>query len=386
MTFLSKFDEFHQQAIEIAGCDDFGTPNYVEPMKILLQDYDRGYLGDIGTQMNVGHIVALLVSRLFAQKGFKDHPDYVAAAIEKPIIIVGMPRTGSTALHRLLAQDSGCQYLTPWLGNTPMPSPPRESWEDNPWYQMTAEGFRQFYQLIPQVRGIHPQGAAEADECRYGIEPGFWSPALAFCGAVNEYAEWVVNDDAKDSYQHYRKVLALISAGDKRRWILKDPTTHSWVPETLMETFPDACYVFTHRNPVKSLASAANMMFTSRKVWQPDLTPAQNSKEQLALWCPAIEKLERAMAELPASRVCHVHNDELHRDPVGTAQQIYRYFGIPVTDAATAAWQALVDDDPRGGHGDHRYTPEENGITEADVRDRMPLYCKSYEHRYGMET
>jgi hypothetical protein len=236
MTFRSRFEAFHEDAAKIVGADDFGLTDYVEPMKLLLSDYDRGYFGPVGEQMAAGAVVGLLVARLFAQKGFKA-PDFAPIPIKRPLIITGMARTGSTSLHRLLTRDPDTQWLAPWLGNTPMARPPRESWETNRWYQMTVQGFEQFYELVPEAKSMHPQGASEADECRLGMEPSFWSPAAAFSGAVHEYQEWIISADASYAYQHYRKVLGLIADGDKRRWILKDPTSHPWAPQTTVDAF-----------------------------------------------------------------------------------------------------------------------------------------------------
>lgn len=385
-TFSSRFDAFHDQAAAATGLDDFGATDYVMPLKLLLTDYDRGYLGAVGVQMAAGAITGLLISRLFAEKGFKAHPDFAAAPIERPIIITGMARTGSTSLQRLLAQDPDSQWITPWLGNTPMPRPPRESWDSNPWYQMTVQGIQQFHQMIPAIKSLHPQTAAGADECRFGLEPGFWSPGLAFLGAVHEYAEWMVEADARYAYARYRKVLALIAGGDRRRWLLKDPTMHPWAPQTLIDTFPDACFVYTHRDPVKAMASLSDMMYVVRREREPALTPEQNGREQLALWGPAINKTETALRSLHPSRVCDVHIDELQADPVATAERIYRYFQLPVSEAARQNWRHLADTDARGGHGAHPCKAEDSGFSARDVRSRLDTYCDGYEQRYVAQS
>jgi hypothetical protein len=387
-SFLSRFDEYHQQAIKATGLDDFGSTEYIEPMKLLLADYDKyGSFTPIGEQITSGAMVGLLVARLFAQKGFKEYPQFANAPIEKPIIILGLPRSGSTTLHRLLAQDPGTQHLVPWLGNTPMPRPPRETWESNPYFQMTKQALDGFWQIFPEVKLMHPMIADQPDECRYAFESTFWSPAMVISGVIEgDYGRWVAETEPRYVYQHYHKVLGLIAGGDRRRWILKDPTTHSWAPELLFETFPDAHYVYTHRDPLKAMASVSDMLYAIRSNRQSYVTRERHGQEMLKFWAPAMEKLDAALNGLNPSRVVDLHMDELNADPVGSCVKIYDYFGIAVTDAARQAWQSFVDADARGGHGAHPVKAESVGLRADEVYAAMPNYYAGYKRRYGAKA
>ena len=385
MSFLSRFDAYHEQAAQLTKLSDFGSIDYVVPMKLLLADYDK-YCPHTpkGEILSSGGIIGLLVSRLFAHQGFKEHPKFANAGVESPIIITGMPRTGSTALQKLLAKDPGTQWLPPFLAGAPMPRPPRETWEGNSMYQAMTEGLEQIYKLVPEVRQIHPMVAGEADECRFGMGGSFWCPDAAFTGPTRgAYAEWLSGPEPQSAYQYYRQVLGLVAGGDKRQWILKDPTTHPFAPRTMLATFPDARIVYTHRDPVASMSSASAMMYWVRR-WRIDgLTPEQNGRDQLAFWSPAVERLEKALSTVDPARVVHVHMKELHEDPVGTAERIYRHFKLPVTNAAKQAWHEHVAKDPRSGHGVHLHKPEESGISAADVQRAVPKYWAGYAKRYG---
>lgn len=384
MSFLSQFDAFHEQASQITGLDDFGDRDYVEPLKLLLSDYDQhSRFSESGAMFAGGAIVGMLIARLFAFQGFKAHPQFAADPIDKPIIILGLPRTGSTSLHRLLAKDPGSQWLAPWLGNTPMPRPPRETWEQNPWYQFTVQGIEQFYQLNPDVRELHPMVPAEADECRYGMEPSLWSPGLAFMGRVPNYTEWVLRADPRPAYAYYKRVLGLIAGGDRRHWILKDPTTHLWATETMLEAFPDARIVYTHREPAGAMASIADLIYEARRCREVDLRRDDNGRFQLQLWSPAIERMEAALSRLDPARIAHVHIKQLQRDPVGTAEAIYTHFGLPVSEAARSAWQHHAATDARSGHGVHRYDPASVGFGAREVEAAIPGYWRHYQRRYG---
>ena len=385
MKLLTQFETLHEQAIKATNLDDFGTPDYVEPMKLLLSTYDKGgRLNALAEQMTSGAMTGLLTARLLAQQGLKTHPQFANAAIEKPIIIVGMPRTGSTALHHLLAKDPECQWLAPWLGNTPMPRPKRETWEANPAFQMTVQGLEQFYQVFDGLVGMHPVLAAEPDECSLCINQTGWSAALAGLGAFGDYSEWMTNADARYAYRYHRKLLGLIAGGDRRRWLLKDPTTHSFAMPALLETFPDARIVCTHRDPVTALSSVSDMIYCLRRVREPGLSSAQNGRDQLSMWGPAAGRMQDVLDTLPPERVFDMHIDELQADPVGVATRIYGHFNLPVSDAARAAWTHHAGTNARSGHAPHHYTVESCGFNASDVDDAIGSYGERYRRQYGM--
>jgi hypothetical protein len=301
MSLLSSFDAFHEQAAQLTGLSDFGLTDYVEPMKLLLSDLDK-YCPhtEAGLQFTQGALVGSLISRLLAAKGFKDNPEFANAGIEKPLIITGMPRTGSTSLQKLLAKDPNSQWLPPWLGGAPMPRPPEDTWESNPFFQATKQGLEHIYQAIPEVLAMHPMKAGEADECRYAIGSAFWSPDIAFTGPMSgDYAHWLTSEKPLYAYRYYRKLLGLIAGGDKRQWILKDPTTHPFAPETMLEVFPDARIVYTHRDPASAMSSVSNMLYYVRGLRVSGLKPEENGRDQLAFWSPAIERLEACLSSTP---------------------------------------------------------------------------------------
>jgi hypothetical protein len=232
--------------------------------------------------------------------------------------------------------------------------------------------------------GVHPMIADQADECRYGIEPSFWSPALAFAGTLGrDYAQWIFDADARYAYRYYKKILGLIAGGDRRRWLLKDPTTHPWAAQALIETFPDANFAYTHREPATAIASMSAMLHVVRHARTPGLSPQQNAREQLAFTGPAVSSLDQMLSGVGSARVFHVHVKELNADPVGTAQRIYRHFQLPVSPEALEAWQKHAATDARAGHGVHQYTSEELGLTPRAVYDAMGSYSDTYRRLYG---
>jgi hypothetical protein len=383
MSFLSRYDEFHDLAAQATGFDDFGPTHYAEPLRLLLSEYDaRCHFGALGTQMVSAGIVGLLAGRLFAQHGFRLYPDVLTAKVEKPIIITGMMRTGSTALHRLLARDPANQWLPPWLASTPMPRPPRDCWESNPCYQKMAAALAQLYQLSPKIKQIHPMLPDQPDECWYAMNQTFWSPSLSVLGTVPDYAAWALNGDARYAYQYYRQLLGLIAGGSTARWLLKDPC-HLWKLDTLLETFPDACVVYTHRDPAISITSLISLVYEVRRPREPDLTPEQHGRELLALWSAAQAKAEIVRNRNDQARFFDVHIDEIRHDPVGTAERIYRHFDLPFDDTARRSMRAHASAGQHAEHHPHRYRPEDFGFTARDVYASIGGYYGRYQQLYG---
>ena len=378
MTFLSQFDALHEQAIQAMGLSDFGSNEYQEPLRLMLRDADQhARLGDFGKAMLTGMIVGDLAARLRDEQGFKTYPQFVNAPIKKPIIIVGMMRSGTTVLHRLMGMDPAMQTLPMWLTAHPMPRPARETWESHPGYHQVQQGFDQLYQLSPQFEQFHPQSAAAADEDRYLLAHSFFTYTAAAMANIPEYADWLDNSNAGYAYRYYRKVIALIGGGSEKRWLLKCPL-HLWHIGSLLEAFPDACIVMPHRDPVKTVTSIISLVYLMRKLAEPDTTPEWYGKDQLARWGWLLRKFEQDRLKIDPARIYDIHGDDIRADPVGSIERIYQHFDIPITDEARNVWQQQNSADPAGGHKAHPYSPEEFGITAREIRESVGVHYERY--------
>ena len=385
MGFLTQFDAFHDMAAKATGLSDFGSDDYREPMRLLLSDYDEYmHFNDFGVQMIIGEIVGRLVGRLMTEQGLKSNssnpsnPELANAPITRPLVVIGMARTGTTALQRLLSQDPAVQSLPMWLGCTPMPRPPRDTWAANPCFQQVAQGLEQMYALSPEIRSIHPMAADEPDECRFALNHSFWAPDCSTTAIVPAYADWVFNGDARYAYRYYRRALNVIGSGDTRRWLLKD-VCHLFNLDAFLDVFPDACVVFTHRDPIISLTSVTSLVYLLRQLREKKVDPMAHGQLMLDTWARAMGRAETLRRKYDQARFVDVHNDEFHADPIGTVERIYRHFSLPVSDAARAAWNARVQADPNSGHGKHHYKPEDFGITRQKVDEAVGEYRTRYQ-------
>lgn len=374
MNFSQRIHEFHDLARRATGCDDFGPDDYLEPLRLLLADYDaHNHLSALGEELLQGDIVGRLCGRLRAHAGFRRHPEHLCAGIHRPLIIVGMARTGTTALHRLLAQDSRMQSMPLWLAASPMPRPPIDRWTEDPLYRRTQERVEAVYALVPEFRQIHRVAAGLADECRVVTEQSFWGGGLASIGTTPAYADWCLSADAIPVYRYHRQVLGLIAGGDPRPWLLKCPI-HIWGLDSLLQTYPDANLVFMHRDAVQALKSTARMVYVLRRVRDANASAEQVGSEILRNWGRALAKAEAVRARHPEVRILDVGMVELQADPLATVQRIYRHFGMDLTDSAGGSTGRVSAPEPATHPAGPRQAPDSFGLDRDAVENAVGAY------------
>jgi Sulfotransferase family len=378
MTFLSQIDEFHAAAAAATGLSDFGADDYLEPMRHYLQCLDENVgLNQAGRGSFAQGVVGILVGRLMMTDGLKNHPDALNTLIKKPIFIVGMGRTGTTALHRLLDLDPESQSLPFWLGNAPMPRPPEETWASNPVFQKIKAGLEQSPFFNPEMQAIHPVYADLPDECRWGIEQSFWSSTLLFALGTPSYERWHHSFDSAGPYAYYHKLLQLIADGDARRWILKDPG-HIFGIQGLLELFPDACIIQTHREPVEALRSFCDLGWHIRKEIFEDQGRPEDFGDHLLNVCSwGLRNIESIRREAGGDQFLDLHMLEIKRDVIGTLERIYDHFNLHLSNNARQNWERQIKTDPSVGHG-KRARELSYGLSRDRVNTELGIYYERY--------
>ena len=282
-------------------------------------------------------------------------------------------------LHRLITNDPSIQTLPFWLGTMPVPRPPRKEWNDNPLFQVVDRDYVQkLYEARPETRILHPMQADKPEECRWIIEQGMWSTFFAGATDAPNYTQWAMEADTQPYYEYYRKVLSVVSNGDTRPWILKDPG-HIFCIDALMAVFPDACIVQTHREPVTGIASTSNMLWSMRKDLEPDLTMRDVGDLVLKTWAPGLKKMEESRRNYDEKQFCDIHMRETQRDPMGTMQRIYEHFDMPLSEETLSAWRDELERDPNQEHSIGKYDPADFGINESTIAEPIGAYAERYE-------
>jgi hypothetical protein len=376
--FADSVATLHQNATAAIGLADFGT-DYLEGLTRLLQAFDtEAPFTPEGREFARGAVVGTLISRLYTQQGWRENPKYRDTRICRPLVIIGIPRTGTTALHRLLAMDHQFQGLDRWLATSPMVRPPRDTWAHHPRYQAEVANLTLFYGVMPQMRAAHEMAADEVDECYEVLKQNFIHNTFASMFQIPGYDEWMLAQDQRPNYRRYADVLRLIGSADAGKpWLLKNPC-HFWHLDLLFEVFPDACIVQTHRDPVKAIPSVCSVLHMTRRISSGEATdPTLIGPRELNVSGNGIDRVMR-VRQRHKDQVIDVLHRDFHANPMHTVQQIYERFGFKLTAATEARMNAWISSNPLGKHGEHRYDLGQFGINEQAIRGRFKEYMETF--------
>lgn len=363
-------DALIDEAREATGLRELGSDEYREGLARLLESAEaESNLTPAGRAAIREQVVTCLKGRLHSEAGFARHPDLDEVPVERPLLIVGMPRTASTTLHRLLARDSAVQGLEMWLADTPMRRPPRADWPSIPAFVECDERTKALYAAAPGLRAIHDMDADEVDECWHLLRQSFTGSNFEGNFRIPSYTRWWTRCDMGPRYRRYRRNLQLIGgATPGRRWLLKD-ATHMFHLERFLEVFPDACVVTTMRDPVKLIPSVASLTASIMRGFVADFDPHAHGRFQLELWGAGLARLEAVCAGLPADRVYRMEFEDFQADPMGEVRRIQERFGRALDGESEAAMRTWLTGNRRGRHGEHAYSLDEYGLSEAMIRD-----------------
>jgi hypothetical protein len=316
------------------------------------------------------------MARLCGEAAWQANPEHAGVAIARPVFITGLPRTGTTALHRLLTADPASQGLEMWLTQVPQPRPPRATWAGNPVFQYIQAGFAQHHEEHPEFMGVHYMAADQVEECWQLLQQSMRSVSFETLAHVPGYSAWLRGQGWTGAYLRHRRNLQMIGLHDAgRRWVLKNPS-HLFTLDALLAVYPDALVIQTHRAPRTAIASACSLAAHASAGWSPVFTGTVLGCSQLDLWARGLSLFTAERARHDPAQFYDVRYDDLVTDPVGTVEAIYQYFGLPLTGAAADAIRSLAAPSRAGGESGHRYTLGEFGLTGEEVDEQFSTYTE----------
>lgn len=377
--FVDLEDRLHEEAAEKAWCDDFGDPSYRQALRYLLRAYDEEarFTAD-GRNAARYDLVDTLVKRLRSEKLCREHAADLEYEIRRPIVILGLVRTGSTALHYLMGQDPGLQALPFWLAENPQPRPPRGEWEAHPNFRRTVRQLNAIYADDPSRKSMHFMGADLPEECRHLLAQSFTDDRYIVSNTIPSYARWYENNEHPQSYARHARLTRLIGSREpQRRWLLKYPV-HLRQLRCLLRTYPDACVVQTHRDPWTVLRSYTSMVASYRSFFEGEVDRAAIAREQMASWAGAAERAIAVREDFPGARFYDLHFRDFMADPIAAVKKIYAAFDQEWSAEGAAALRAWQQANPQGAHGEHQYRDEPIGIRREEVYDRFAAYMRHY--------
>jgi len=377
---VGTVEDLHASATKITGLDDFGTPDYREALEVLLESYARdAALTPVGNKAKRAFLRGALVARLLSEAAWRQHPECADVQIERPIFVTGLPRTGTTALHRLLAEDPAHQGLELWLTQVPQPRPPRETWTDNPIFEGIEAGYRKHHVEHPEFMGLHYMSADQVEECWQLVRQSVRSISYECLAYLPTYSAWLAGQDWTGPYRRHRRNLELIGLPDRdRRWVLKDPS-HLFALDALLEVYPDALLIQMHRSPRTAIASICSLNATASQDCSEIFRGELVGRSQLDLWARGLDTFAADRAKYDQAQFCDVYYEDFVADPIGTAEKVYAHFGLPLTHEAQAAMSALHTETASGDRRPaHHYQLSDFGLTGEEVDERFADYLRTH--------
>ncbi|MFZ1863641.1 MAG: sulfotransferase [Polyangiales bacterium] len=375
-------DDIIRTAARRAKSDELGDHGFMERLPVLAEAVEReANLNWIGRLAVRESLVTGLESRFSVYRRRALEPELADVPIEKPLFIVGFPRTGTTILFNLLAQDPANRAPLGWEVQFPDPPPEPEAYSSDPRIERARKYFGQMDTMAPTLASIHEVGAELAQECMPIMAHTLLSPQPSIAYNIPGYQDWVDLQDAAPAYIYHRHFLEhLQSRYMKERWVLKSPV-HLATLDALLREYPDARLIFTHRDPVKTIPSLASLVYTVRGIVSDSVDPRRIGPEQFEWWAKALDHAMQVRARHPdkADHFMDIHFEEVIADPIAALRRAYDHFQMPWSQEAEDRMRAFLAANPRDKHGAHRYALEDFGLELGAIRERFADYCKRFD-------
>ncbi|MCB1690348.1 MAG: sulfotransferase [Halioglobus sp.] len=378
-------------ARKATGLRDFGDESFLDPMQRLIESLEReADLNPLGRYMNRTNILRVLKHRLYAHELLTRHPEILERRIADPVVIVGLGRSGTTRLHRLLAADPRFLHLESWESVFPVPYPEcftaRAEGRTDPRITSLEQGLKAVLYMSPQVAATHPLGTFEVEEEVGLLQHGFSSQIFEIQAKLPTFAEWLMTHDQHAAYEYMVVLMKIIS------WFRDDPQDKPWVLKTpqhmqdldaLLHVFPNAKLVCSHRDPIKCVGSICSTAWNAMVRDSDSITPDWLGPEWLNKTERMLHKTLRVREEMVAPQNQYdIQYADITADWQGAIQGVYDYLEMPFSDEARRGMQAWLDRNRQHKHGAHKYSLAEFGVSEQEVDERLMFYRQRFNIPY----
>ncbi|MCV7079107.1 sulfotransferase family protein [Mycobacterium szulgai] len=378
MTFSA--DELEEGACAATGLEDFGSTYYREGLERIVEALNtEANLNDIGRIIQHATISNALIQRLKVEDTYREHPEIDDEVVGGPVFVIGLPRTGTTALSQLVAADPQFRSLRMWESQAPAPPPETATQDTDPRIAQAQAGLKMLDEMFPLMKTLYNSEPTAATECQDLMGMSFRT--FHFDGAVHapSYLAWLMDCDMSGTYIYHRRVLRLLQWHcPPTLWHLKTPV-HMFALDELIEAYPNAKFLWSHRDPAKVLGSVCSLIHYVRS-WSSDRDDAKElGAEQVDSWVEGVRRAMNFRNRAGDGRFADVSFAELQRDPVGSVRSSYTSLGLTFSDATLHAVERWAEGHRPGSRGAHDYDLSDYGLTADGVRERFADYLDTYD-------
>jgi hypothetical protein len=370
-------ESLHRAAYRRAGLSSYGAWDFAEPLERLLKSYrDEARLTTLG-RITVRELIVSLLDNLLRMEAERA----ANLAIERqriaaPVFIIGLPRTGTTHLHGLVSEDPANRAPLTW--EVMYPAARRSPHDVARARSQTAARLDWADRLAPEFMRIHPIAPDLPQECIAITAQVFMSIQFHTTHDVASYQDWFEEAPQKLGFDFHHRFLQHLQAKSRGdRWVLKAPG-HLFALAGLLERYPDARIIHTHRDPLRVMASMASHATVLRRAFSDDADPKQIAADWADRWARALDRFLAVRDRAPAAQFLDVSFESIERDAIGTVERVYDFLGWPLDATARAAMTRFLAANPKDKHGVHRYTLEQFGLSRATEAARFRTYCERF--------
>jgi Sulfotransferase family len=372
-------EQLVEAAIAETGFSNFGGESYRDGLDRLVGSLnDEADLNGMGHEIYAIRLKGALVNRLRVENTYARHPEIEDEVIAGPIVILGLPRTGTTATSQLIAADPAVRSLRLWESGSPVPPPESATQETDPRIAATEAGLQMMYETFPKMRSLHFETATGPTECIDLLSMEFRTAHYDGMANVPSYTDWVVDCEMAGAYGYHRRVLKLLqSRCGPNLWHLKTPIHMLSLP-ALTEAFPEAVFIWTHRDPAEVLGSVCSLIAYTRS-WVSDREESEDfGSHQVEFWSEALKRAIEFRQSASESRFADIYFRELQSDPVSAIGSAYEKLGLNFSAQAEQRMAEWRTANPPGAHGTHEFSLGEFGLDAGEVTERFGFYLERF--------
>jgi hypothetical protein len=373
-------DALEDGARAATGLHDFGSGYYREGLERTVEALNtEADLSDMGGVIQHATISNALIQRLKIEDAYANHPEIDDEIIGGPVFVIGLPRTGTTALSQLVAADPQFRSLRMWESQAPVPPPEAATQHTDPRIAQAEAGLQMLNDMFPLMKTLYNSEATAPTECQDLMGMSFRTFHFDGVVRVPGYLAWLMDCDMRETYTFHRRVLKLLQWHcPPTLWHLKTPV-HVFALDALVSAYPDAKFLWSHRDPAKVMGSVCSLIRYVRS-WSSDRDDAgELGAEQLESWSEGIRRAMDFRHRVGDDRFADIAFADLQADPVNTLAAGYRSLGLEFTDATGRMVEQWAHEHKPGSRGSHDYDLADYGLTPESVRERFAEYLRTYD-------